>query len=188
LNLQLLQNVSRLESANKDLDLFAFMASHDLQAPLRKIRMFSDRLQTDYYDKLDEEGQSFLTRIQNGCKQMQLLINDILEFSKISVKKELFSDVDLNQVIEQILLDFHDQIEQKQIKVTVGKMPVLCVNPVLMIPLFSNLISNAIKYSRRNGRSFIHISSDLPTSYSTVNGTGARKDFAASTLKTMESI
>ncbi len=177
LNLQLLQNVSRLESANKELDLFAFMASHDLQAPLRKIRMFSDRLQTDYYDKLDEEGHAFLTRIQNGCKQMQLLINDILEFSKISVKKELFSEVDLNQVIEQIILDFHDQIEQKQIKVSVDKLPVLCVNPVLMIPLFSNLISNAIKYSRRNGRSFIHISSDSPASYSTVSGTGARKEF-----------
>ena len=95
LNLQLLQNVSRLESANKELDLFAFMASHDLQAPLRKIRMFSDRLQTDYYEKLDEEGQTYLTRIQNGCRQMQLLINDILEFSKISVKKELFREVDL---------------------------------------------------------------------------------------------
>ena len=177
LNLQLLQNVSRLESANKELDLFAFMASHDLQAPLRKIRMFSDRLQTDYHGKLDEEGHSFLTRIQNGCKQMQLLINDILEFSKISVKKELFSDVDLNQVIEQILLDFHDQIEQREIKVTIEKLPVLCVNPVLMIPLFSNLISNAIKYSRRNGRSFIHIRSDVPATYSTVSGTGVRKEF-----------
>ena len=177
LNLQLLQNVSRLESANKELDLFAFMASHDLQAPLRKIRMFSDRLQTDYFDQIDEEGQSFLTRIQNGCKQMQLLINDILEFSKISVKKELFSEVDLNQVIGQILLDFNDQIEQKQIKVTVDKLPVLCVNPVLMIPLFSNLISNAIKYSRKNGRSFIHVRSDLPESYSTVSGTGVRKEF-----------
>ncbi len=138
------------------------MASHDLQAPLRKIRMFSDRLQTDYHDKLDEDGQAYLTRIQNGCQQMQLLINDILEFSKISVKKELFREVDLNNVIEQILLDFEDQIEQKNIKVTVDKLPVLCVNPMLMNPLFTNLISNAIKYSRKNGGSFIHIHSDLP--------------------------
>jgi hypothetical protein len=176
LNLQLLQNVTRLESANKDLDLFAFMASHDLQAPLRKIRMFSDRLQTDYNDKIDEEGKAFLTRIQNGCKQMQLLINDILEFSKISVKSELFSEVDLNQVVEQILLDFHEMIEQKQIKVIVDKLPVLCVNPVLMIPLFSNLISNAIKYSQKNGNSFIHIRSDLTKSKGSENG--IRKEFS----------
>jgi len=162
LNLQLLQNVSRLESVNKELDLFAFMASHDLQAPLRKIRMFSDRLQTDYQDKLDEDGRAYLTRIQNGCRQMQLLINDILEFSKISVKKELFREVDLNIIIEQILLDFEDQIEQKNIKVTVDKLPMLCVNPILMNPLFANLISNAIKYSSKNGQPFIRIHADLP--------------------------
>jgi signal transduction histidine kinase len=162
LNLQLLQNVSRLEAANKELDLFAFMASHDLQAPLRKIRMFSDRLQTDYHKKLDEDGHAYLTRIQDGCRKMQLLINDILEFSKISVKKELFSTVDLNSVIENILLDFEDQIEQKNIRVTVDKLPLLCVNPILMNPLFTNLISNAIKYSRNNGGSFIHIRADSP--------------------------
>jgi hypothetical protein len=167
LNLQLLQNISRLESANKELDLFAFMASHDLQAPLRKIRMFSDRLLTNHLEKLDEEAQADLGRIQKGCKQMQLLINDILEFSKISVKKEMFREVDLNEIIDQILTDFEDQIEQKHIDVTIEKLPVLCVNPVLMSPLFSNLIGNAIKYSGNNGNSFIHIRSDLSAA---VNG------------------
>jgi len=161
LNLQLLQNISRLESVNKELDLFAFMASHDLQAPLRKIRMFSDRLQTDFYEKMDEEGQAYLNRIQNGCKQMQLLINDILEFSKISVKKEMFREVDLNSIIDQVLIDFEEQIEQKQVKISVDKLPTLCVNPVLMNPLFSNLISNAIKYGRKNGGSYIHVRSDF---------------------------
>jgi hypothetical protein len=173
LNLQLLQNISRLESANKELDLFAFMASHDLQAPLRKIRMFSDRVLTNYREKLDEEGQADLAKIQKGCKQMQLLINDILEFSKISVKKELFREVDLNDIIDQIVADFEDQIEQKHIDVTVEKLPVLCVNPVLMNPLFSNLIGNAIKYSSNNGNSFIHIRSDLPA------GSGAGSDSRA---------
>ena len=177
LNLQLLQNVSRLESANKELDLFAFMASHDLQAPLRKIRMFSDRLQTDYHEKLDEEGHAYLTRTQNGCRKMQLLINDILEFSKISVKQELFSTVDLNNIIENILLDFEDQIEQKNIRVTVDKLPLLCVNPILMNPLFTNLISNAIKYSRNNGGSFIHIHADSPTTIIKNSDSRVNKNF-----------
>jgi signal transduction histidine kinase len=177
LNLQLLQNISRLESANKELDLFAFMASHDLQAPLRKIRMFSDRLATDYFEKIDEEGQAYLSRIQKGCKQMQLLINDILEFSKISVRKELFMEVDLNNIIDLILADFEELIEQKKIKITVDKLPLLCVNPVLMNPLFSNLISNAIKYSRKTEDSFIHVRSDFQGSINTASDMRARKKF-----------
>jgi signal transduction histidine kinase len=157
LNLQLLQNVSRLEAANKELDLFAFMASHDLQAPLRKIRMFSDRLLLDYGEKIDQEGNAYLSRIQNGCKQMQLLINDILEFSKISVKKELFSEVNVNTIIDQILLDSKETIEERKIQVTVERLPLLCVNQALMNPLFSNLISNAIKYSKKKEGSVIRI-------------------------------
>ncbi len=94
----------------------------------------------------------------------KLLINDILEFSKISVKKELFREVDLNIIIDQILVDFEEQIEQKKIKVVVDKLPHLYVNPVLMNPLFSNLISNAIKYSRNFEGSYIRIRTDLPAS------------------------
>ncbi len=183
LNLQLLQNVSRLESANKELDLFAFMASHDLQAPLRKIRMFSDRLQTDYQDKINEDGQTYLARIQNGCRQMQLLINDILEFSKISVKQELFREVDLNKVIDQILADFEEPIEQKQIEVVVEKLPVLCVNPVLMSPLFSNLVGNAIKYSRKESGSYIHIRADMHTSNGPVPNSPANKNYCRIYIK-----
>jgi signal transduction histidine kinase len=169
LNIQLVQNISRLETANKDLDLFAFMASHDLQAPLRKIRIFSDRLLTDYHDKIDEEGNAYLRRIQNGCKQMQLLINDILEFSKITVKKELFQETDLNPIIDQVLEEFQQPIQEKNIKVTLDNIPSLCVNQALMTPLFSNLIGNAIKYSRSDIDPFIRIRSEL---YSSSNNLG----------------
>jgi signal transduction histidine kinase len=178
LNLQLLQNVSRLEAANKELDLFAFMASHDLQAPLRKIRMFSDRLLVDYSQQIDEEGKTYLNKIQNGCKQMQLLINDILEFSKISVKKELFSEVNLNTIIDQILLDFKESIEERQIQVTIDKLPTLCVNPSLMKPLFSNLISNAIKYSKKNDGSLIRIYSETISSNGHFGNRATNKNFS----------
>jgi signal transduction histidine kinase len=177
LNLQLLQNISRLEAANKELDLFAFMASHDLQAPLRKIRMFSDRLMADYSEKIDEEGNAYLSRIQNGCKQMQLLINDILEFSKISVKKELFSEVNLNTVIDQILEEFKELIDERQIQIRVDKLPLLCVNQALMNPLFSNLISNAIKYGRRKEGALIRIYSEDISSNGPLRGGAANKNF-----------
>jgi signal transduction histidine kinase len=160
LNVQLLQNVSRLEAANKELDLFAFMASHDLQAPLRKILVFSDRIKEEYSEKLDTDGNMYLTRIQKVCNQMKQLINNILEFSKISVEKELFSEVDLNILIPDILQELNDSIQEKNIQVILEKLPVFCVNAVLMHQLFLNLISNAVKYTSKTNRPTIRIYSE----------------------------
>src|SRR6201996_2161624 len=113
LNRQLLENIARLEAANKDLDLFAFMASHDLQAPLRKIRMFSDRLLSDHKQSLNKDGQLYLARIQEVSKRMQDLINDILRFSKISSEKETFQEVDLNDVLKEVISEMDGPIREK---------------------------------------------------------------------------
>jgi signal transduction histidine kinase len=160
LNHQLLENIARLETANKDLDLFAFMASHDLQAPLRKIRMFSDRLILNHRDSLNKDGQLYLERIQQVSKRMQDLINDILRFSKIAVEKESLKEVDLGVVVEEVLSELDGVIREKNAEVIVDKLPVLPVNPLLMSPLFSNLINNALKYSRKQVPPVIHIRSD----------------------------
>ncbi len=149
LNKQLLENISRLEAANKDLDLFAFMASHDLQAPLRKIRMFSDRLLAGSDNSFGKEGKIYLTRIQEVSKRMQDLINDILRFSKIAVEKQSFEEVDLNGVVEEALSEMEPVIREKNALVELDRLPVLPASTVLMGPLFSNLISNALKYSKK---------------------------------------
>ena len=149
LNKQLLENISRLEAANKDLDLFAFMASHDLQAPLRKIRMFSDRLLASSDNSFGKEGKMYLTRIQEVSKRMQDLINDILRFSKIAVEKQSFEEVDLNGVVEEALSEMEPVIREKNALVELDRLPVLPASTVLMGPLFSNLISNALKYSKK---------------------------------------
>ena len=161
LNRQLLENISRLESANKDLDLFAFMASHDLQAPLRKIRMFSDRLSLKYNDKLDEDGKMFINRIQDVCKRMQDLINDILEFSKISADEESFEDVDLNLLLKEVLTEMDVLINEKNANIIAGTLPVLHVNPVLIRPLFFNLMTNALKYSKKQVAPVVRIYSEI---------------------------
>ena len=119
LNKQLLENISRLEAANKDLDLFAFMASHDLQAPLRKIRMFSDRLLANGENTLGKEGKLYLTRIQEVSRRMQDLINDILRFSKIAVEKQSFEDVDLNEVVGEVLSEMEGVVREKNARVVV---------------------------------------------------------------------
>jgi light-regulated signal transduction histidine kinase (bacteriophytochrome) len=157
LNRELLENIARLETANKDLDLFAFMASHDLQAPLRKIRMFSDRLLSDHRQNMNKDGQMYLSRIQEVSKRMQDLINDILRFSKISGEKESLQEVDLNEVVKEVISEMDGPIREKKAEIILDPLPVLPVNAVLMVPLFSNLINNSLKYSKKQELPKIHI-------------------------------
>jgi len=170
LNKKLLENIARLEAANKDLDLFAFMASHDLQAPLRKIRMFSDRLLAANDNNFGKEGRLYLSRIQEVSKRMQDLINDILRFSKISVEKQNFEEVDLNGVVEEVLSEMEGVIQEKQASVTVDRLPVLPASTVLMGPLFSNLISNSLKYSKKKEPPQIRIRYEEGPALASVNG------------------
>jgi len=149
LNKQLLQNISLLESANKDLDLFVLMASHDLQAPLRKIRMFSDML-LNHTATLGDSEKSYINRIGHISKQMQDLINDLLEFCKVSGQHDPEEMVDPNIVLSDILLELDEVITEKQATISVDPLPVLFINPSLLRPLFFNLLSNALKYSKKN--------------------------------------
>jgi len=160
LNLELLKNIDRLEAANKDLDRFAFMASHDLQEPLRKIRTFSGRLSSSYDKVLDEEGKKYIDRIQNAAERMQTLINDILTFSKISLEKKPFVKSNLNILVNEVLEQLDEVVKKKEAKILIDKLPSLYVNPTLMQPLFHNLISNALKYSKDGERPVIKIHSN----------------------------
>src|SRR5450432_3735714 len=177
LNRQLLENIARLETANKDLDFFAFMASHDLQAPLRKIRMFSDRLLLNSKETLSKDSQLYLSRIQEVSRRMQDLINDILRFSKISMDKEDPEEVDLNGIIGDVLSEMETVIREKQAEVIVESLPVLPVNAVLMGPLFSNLINNALKYSRKEVPPIVRIRSDMTTATTGSNGSAVETQY-----------
>lgn len=161
LNRQLLENIARLESANKDLDRFAFMASHDLQEPLRKIRIFSDLLYVKYKEILDEDGKMNIVRIQGAAERMQALIKDILTFSKISIEKGAFVKTSLNTVVDEVLTELESTVQEKSAKIIVDKLPTLQVNPGLIRPLFYNLISNALKYSKKNIPPVVNIRSEM---------------------------
>lgn len=164
LNHKLLENIERLESANRDLDRFAFMASHDLQEPLRKMLMFSDRLGYKYKDLIDEEGRLFISRIQHAGERMQALIKDILLFSKTSIEKPTFVDTDLNGILNDVLAEMDLTVKEKDAKIDAATLPSLSVNPVLMRPLFHNLISNAIKYAKKNVQPVVKIHSEFSAS------------------------
>jgi signal transduction histidine kinase len=170
LNLEQLKNIDRLEAANKDLDRFAFMASHDLQEPLRKIRVFSSLLQTEYENLLTEEGKKYITRIQDAAEHMQMLIKDILMFSKATSDENAFASCNLNTIVSEVWKQLEETVTEKNAKIIIEDLPTITGNPVLIYPLFNNLLGNALKYSRKDVDPVIRVYSDSNESLVSANG------------------
>jgi len=160
LNRQLLENISNLETANKELDLFAFMASHDLQEPLRKIRFYSDRLFHRYNEALADEGKDDIGRIQKLSERMQTMIKDILSFSKISADEQPLIKTDLNLIMRDVVSDLETEVNTKGAQIIIDALPSLQVNAALMRLLFINLVGNALKFSKKNETPVIKISAE----------------------------
>jgi signal transduction histidine kinase len=169
LNLKLLQNIDKLEASNKDLDRFAFMASHDLQEPLRKIHIFSERLSSEYAEQLDEKGKKYISRIQIATIRLQTLIKDIMTFSKVSAEKNAFKVCDMTALVNEVITEMEDDIENKKAEIKVEKLPSIPVIPTLMRPLFHNLIHNALKYSRDDIKPEIRIYAEYDAGFSKSN-------------------
>jgi signal transduction histidine kinase len=148
LNKKLLANIESLEAANKELDRFAFMASHDMQEPLRKIRTFSDLLSIKHKDQLNDDAHAKIKIIQKAAERMQGLIKDILTFSKVSNETEPFVKTDLNTLVHEVIDELESAVREKGAKIDLSTLPSIPVNPVLMKSLFLNLIGNAMKYSK----------------------------------------
>ncbi len=177
LNLQLLQNIDKLEAANKDLDHFAFMASHDLQEPLRKIRTFGERLSSKYEAQLDEEGKKYISRIQSAAERLQMLIKDIMMFSKISVNRDPFVKTELNELLNEVMTEIEGPLKEKNARIMVDKLPALYINPTLIRPLFYNLIHNALKYSKKDEAPQVKIYSELRPGFTNSNDERTRTQY-----------
>jgi light-regulated signal transduction histidine kinase (bacteriophytochrome) len=136
------------------------MASHDLQEPLRKIRTFSDLLFNKYHNAIAEDGKKYLDKIQQAAERMQMLIQDILTFSKVSVEKKEFIESNMSELLSNVLEEMKPMLEEKHAHILVDPLPPLKVNPILIHPLFYNLISNAVKYSKKDVAPEIKIYAD----------------------------
>lgn len=156
LNLQIY--AEKLEQSNRDLQEFAYIASHDLQEPLRKVLAFGDRLDRKYKDILDETGQDYLDRMRNASQRMQTLINDLLSFSRVSTRAQPFTSIDLNPLIQDVISDLENQIDRTQGQVEVGSMPVIDADPTQMHQLLQNLITNALKFHQEDIPPIIQVS------------------------------
>lgn len=139
-----------LERSNRELQDFAFVASHDLQEPLRKIRAFGDRLLTVQGPKFDAQGRDYLERMQNAAGRMHTLINDLLTFSRVTTKAQPFEPTDLRAIALDVVGDLETTIEEAGGSVTVGHLPVIDADPLQMRQLFQNLIANALKFRKED--------------------------------------
>ncbi|HZW03296.1 MAG TPA: ATP-binding protein [Anaerolineaceae bacterium] len=147
---QVRRYAKQLESSNKDLQDFAFIASHDLQEPLRKIHAFSARLLEKYGEQLDADGRDYLERMQNAEERMRKMIEELLTYSRVATKAQPFAKVDLNQVCKEVLSDLEVRLKQTGGRVEVEKLPVIEADPVQMRQLLQNLLSNSLKFYRED--------------------------------------
>jgi signal transduction histidine kinase/CHASE3 domain sensor protein len=168
---QLKLYADELKRSNQDLEQFAYVASHDLQEPLRKIRAFGDRLAARYEDKLDEVGIEYITRMQQASARMQKLIEDLLSFSRISSGHEQFTRVDPTTVVNEVVDDIEGQILREKAKVGVKPIPVINADRGQIRRLFQNLISNAIKFHKPGALPVAEISGSV------ISAAEAEKEF-----------
>ena len=142
------QKNRELEEKNKELESFSYIASHDLQEPVRKIRIWTNRIEET--EVISDTARDSLARIQKACVRMQRLIQGVLQYSQTNmllVPREL---TDLDQILDEVLNDFSEVIEEKKIRIHRDPLPSLKLIPLQFTQLFSNIISNAIKYSRED--------------------------------------
>lgn len=140
------RKANELARSNRELEQFAFVASHDLQEPLRKIQAFGDRLKAKCETVQLEDGRDYLERMQNAAARMQNLINDLLTFSRVLSSSQPFVPVDLGSVTREVLGDLEHRIEKTQAKIEVGNLPTVEADATQMRQLLQNLIGNALKF------------------------------------------
>jgi PAS domain S-box-containing protein len=187
-----------LQKSNAELAQFAYIASHDLQEPLRKIGTFTQMLENRLSDKMDEQSRVYLNKIYHSSSRMNNLIRDVLTYSELVKDNETFSPVDLNQIIEGILTDYELLIDQKKATIQCETLPTIEAIPLQMAQLFGNLISNALKFARIDLRPVISITYasfpieenpllDATLDYIKIqvadNGIGFKKEYAGQIFK-----
>lgn len=138
----------QLQQSNRELEDFAYVASHDLQEPLRKIQAFGDRLKVKYAETLVGDGLDYLDRMQKAAGRMQALINDLLVFSRITTKAQPFAAVDLEEIAHEVVHDLEVRIHQAGGEVIVGALPAIDADALQMRQLLQNLVGNGLKFHR----------------------------------------
>jgi two-component system CheB/CheR fusion protein len=154
---------TELERSNEELEQFAYVASHDLQEPLRKIRTFADYLQNNNNNQLDESGQKHLGKIISSSERMKMIITDLLQFSQINYSREQVEKINLNEMLKNVRADLELIISQKKAIIHSDQLPVIEGIPVQINQLLYNLLSNALKFSKEGVAPIVNITVKAPS-------------------------
>lgn len=158
---KLQEAIHNLERSNRDLEQFAYVASHDLQEPLRKIQAFGDRLGIMYSDMFDNKGKDYLNRMIKASERAQILINDLLAFSRVATRGKPFKLVDLNILVQDILDVFELRMQESKATIILEDLPEIMADQSQMRQLFQNLIGNALKFINQEKTPIIKITSTI---------------------------
>ncbi|MDZ4815114.1 MAG: ATP-binding protein [Verrucomicrobiota bacterium] len=188
LNGQLLRNVTNLKRSNDDLQQFSYVASHDLQEPLRKIQAFGNLLKTEYNSVLPEEGQDYVSRMQNAAKRMQALIESLLSYSRLTSGICKVEKVDLNVTLDEVLQDLEIAVKKNDALVTFDRLPSIKADQVQIRQLFQNLISNSLKFISSDRKPIIKVrlekeTDEMCTISVSDNGVGFDPQYASKLFK-----
>ena len=164
----------RLQQSNRELQDFASVASHDLQEPLRKIRAFGDRLVQRFGDDFPGGAHDYLDRMLNAAERMQVLINDLLTFSRVTSKGQAFVETDLDRIAREVVSDLEARIEQEEARVDLQPLPTLDADPLQMRQLLQNLISNALKFRREGAAPEVRVWAEETQTMDPANGEETR--------------
>jgi len=157
----LLQYSEELQRSNRELEEFAFVASHDLQEPLRKIRAFGDRLQQKYSAQLGDTGSDYVSRMQSASERMSVLIDDLLSFSRVTTKQRPFVSVNLNEVMHRVMDDLDYSIEETGAQLHIDPLPIIDADAPQIAQVFMNLIANSLKFHPLDVRPIITVTSAI---------------------------
>jgi len=151
---------NELQRSNRELEQFAYVASHDLQEPLRKVASFCQMLESRYAGQLDDRARQYIAYAVDGAKRMQLLINELLTFSRVGQPGTIRGPVELNPVAREAIDRLDATITDTDADVTIGELPTVTGDATLLTQLFQNLIGNSIKFRRMDEHPVIHITAE----------------------------
>ena len=160
-NEKLKNSVKKLEEANTELESFAYISSHDLQEPLRKIQMFISRFEDQERETLTDMGQIYFNKISDAASRMRVLIDDLLAFSRTEDDKSKLEPTYLNTILQQVLENLSNQIELTGAKIITTELPTVHAIPFQMRQVFSNLVGNALKFSADEPQPVIEITTEI---------------------------
>jgi len=157
---RVVSRTQQLEEANKEMEAFSYSISHDLRAPLRSIQLYTDMLETDYANQLDEGGKRLVGKLLSKTQNMEKLIKELLEFFRMGKKELVYQKISMSKMVKDLIATIKEEEKTRDIQFIVHPLPDAAADSILMKQVWINLISNAVKYTKYKEKAVIEIGAE----------------------------